>query len=384
MPGVHRDKRTRKKNATYYCHFCRADGSRACRSTGTTIRSEAKAICAAWQQAEDEAGRDELFTERVTQILNETLSRIGAAIVKRPLLQTWLGDWLAVKKHKLKPWGYKGSLFVIREFLAFLPNADRLRLDQVTEADIRRFAAHLGNEGRTASTVNRLIHGQLNGAFARAVKVGQLRVNPIALVERQKETKVRRSTFAPEQVVQLVKVTKGTDWEGCILLGYGSGMRLSDAANLRWSNVDLVVGVISFQQRKTLAETIIGLHSDFAGWLSTRSASDLVDAPIFPSLAGRSSGGYNGLSPEFGDLIRKAGIQNYELRKKSGTRSVSVWALSYHSFRHGAASAVFNNAVVRETARRVTGHSSQALSRYLHVDLRAIQSAIQLIPRLPQ
>ena len=60
-------------------------------------------------------------------------------------------------------------------------------------------------------------------------------------------------------------------------------------------------------------------------------------------------------------------------------------ALSFHSLRHTAASAVFNSATVRETVRRVTQHAARgSLDRYLHEDLEAIRAAVGLIPRLPR
>ena len=60
-------------------------------------------------------------------------------------------------------------------------------------------------------------------------------------------------------------------------------------------------------------------------------------------------------------------------------------ALSFHSFRHSAASNVFNQAALRDIARRVTAHAAGgAVSRYLHTDLEAIRAATSLIPKLPK
>jgi integrase len=59
--------------------------------------------------------------------------------------------------------------------------------------------------------------------------------------------------------------------------------------------------------------------------------------------------------------------------------------LTFHSFRHTAASAVFNSEAVREVARRVSNHArGGALERYLHQDLAPIREATKLIPRLPK
>jgi len=59
--------------------------------------------------------------------------------------------------------------------------------------------------------------------------------------------------------------------------------------------------------------------------------------------------------------------------------------LSFHSFRHTAASNVFNQASLKEITRRVTNHAAGGVvDRYIHADVEAIRAATQLIPRLPK
>jgi integrase len=187
-------------------------------------------------------------------------------------------------------------------------------------------------------------------------------------------------------VSQLVKATRGTDWEGAILAGYTTGARLQDVANLRWSEVDTENGVLSFMQRKTGKRALVGLHDEFRDWIARQSANDASGAYLFPTLANRRAGGGAGLSTEFSQLMARAGIESKVLRtKEPGKRGRAVRALSFHSFRHGAATAVFNNAALKDIARRVTAHTDKgSLHRYLHQDVEAIRQATNLIPRLPK
>jgi integrase len=206
----------------------------------------------------------------------------------------------------------------------------------------------------------------------------------VVLTSPEKADHVRRETFSPEDVWRLVKAAEGSDWQGLILLAYGSGLRLQDGANLRWSNIDLEVGVINFTQRKTGRSALVGLHQDFNDWLLQRTAPDDPEAYVFPSLANRTSGGSKGLSNEFNALVARAGLADHWMRQKKGCAGKTIRSKSFHSFRHGAASEIFNSAVVREVARRVTAHSGDALQRYLHADLDAIRAATALVPRLPK
>ena len=82
--------------------------------------------------------------------------------------------------------------------------------------------------------------------------------------------------------------------------------------------------------------------------------------------------------------MAQAGLADLKMRSRRGTRGNALRTRSFHSFRHGAASEIFNSAVVREAARRVTAHTGEALQRYLHADLEGIRAATALIPRLPR
>jgi integrase len=79
-----------------------------------------------------------------------------------------------------------------------------------------------------------------------------------------------------------------------------------------------------------------------------------------------------------------AGVRGRELRQATG-KGHRVSSLSFHSFRHGAATAVFNAAALKEITRRVTGHAQRgSLERYVHQDVQALKAATALIPRLPK
>jgi integrase len=148
--------------------------------------------------------------------------------------------------------------------------------------------------------------------------------------------------------------------------------------------LDVANGIVTYRERKTGTQAIIGLHQDFLDWLSERPVPERLDDPAFPKLAGKPLAGDGGLSATFRKLIAKAGIENRLLRTGGTGRGNRVYALSFHSLRHTAATAVFNSAALREITRRVTQHASGGVvDRYIHTDLEPIRAAVNLIPRLP-
>jgi integrase len=218
--------------------------------------------------------------------------------------------------------------------------------------------------------------------------------NPFVAVDPFKpKKKVRKDIFSPEQVARLIKTTKGTDWEGAILFAYGTGARLQDVCNLRWSSVDTENGILAFSEKKGDKNVAVGIHPDVEEWITrqtTATAPDDPEAFLFPSLANRSGAGRNGLSKAFERIMERAGVSGRILRKPKEkddekTKGRTVRSLTFHSFRHSAASNVFNQAALKDITRRVTAHASRGVvDRYIHEDIDALKAATQLIPRLPK
>jgi integrase len=169
------------------------------------------------------------------------------------------------------------------------------------------------------------------------------------------------------------------------LLGFTTGARLQDIANLTWGAIDIASGVLTFTQRKTGRRSVVGLHPDVLEWISAREVSDDPSSFLLPTLAGRSGAGRNGLSRAFESIMRRAGVHGRLIRERKGKKGRSLRGLSFHSFRHSAASAVFGQAALKEIARRVTAHAEKGeVDRYIHEDIEAIRAATALIPRIPK
>jgi hypothetical protein len=72
---------------------------------------------------------------------------------------------------------------------------------------------------------------------------------------------------------------------------------------LRWSNLDVANGIVTFRERKTGIVAVLGLHPDFLDWLSSQPAPEDSDAYVFPTLASRALNGTQGLSATFTRLL---------------------------------------------------------------------------------
>ncbi len=352
--------------------------------TGRKNKSEARVVCESLAQAENEASRGELTKDRLTALFNETLLRLGESPIERINVGEWFESWLPSKENSA-PATHLAYRQAIKEFLEYLgARGVNRRLESISERDIQGFIQLLRKEGRGPVTINKL-RKFLSLPFEKARRLGKIRYNPVAGTSLEKVDSTPKETFTGEQVGALVRAAGESDWAGAILFAYGSGARLGDCVNLKWSSLDVEAGIVVFREQKTKARAVIGLHPDFLDWLTTRPVPEDGEAPVFPTLAGRKLNGEHGLSNIFVNLLDKAGIERRFLQAGNDGKGRSVRALSFHSFRHAAASNVFNQASLKEITRRVTNRSAGGVvDRYIHKDLEAIREATKLIPRLPK
>lgn len=312
------------------------------------------------------------------------MERVTGRQLSSPTVREWFQQWLDGKVGANAPSTLIRYRRAVADFLTFLgPKADR-RLEAVDQRDIIDFRNSFLADGKTATTANLMIGKIVAAPFRLAFNQGIIAHNPIAGLPRLKDRgRKRKGAFTLDQVRSLVSAADG-EWKGAILLGFTSGMRLSDVANLAWDNIDQENRVLHFRQGKTQSiddeETVLGLHPDFEDYLKGLKVRALT-GPVFPSLAGCRSSGSSGLSAQFRRIMAQAGIQPEIIRSRTG-KGQTVRALSFHSLRHSAASRIFSAKVVEESVKRQTGHAGESHRTYIHADIPAIRAACQMIPRL--
>ena len=382
MPCLVKDSRGR--SPFWVCCYTTADGRRLKKSTKQTDRTKAMKVCHAFVEADNAILTKSATAQQLRKVINDTLLRIGENVLHDPTIKEQLEAWIGSKRGSVSQatmLAYEHARDLLLEFLG--PRAGQ-SVRALQKADVIGFRDHLLKDGRTPGTVNTLVKKYLTGPFESAKKEGLIDYNPFVAVEALKAKKVQKDIFTPEQVALLVKEAKGTDWEGATLIGYGTGARLQDVASLRWSAIDSDNGILTFQERKGDKRVVVGLHPDVEDWISRQPPTDDPEAYLFPTLANRSGAGRNGLSKAFEAIMKRAGVAGKVLREKN-RKGRSLRSLSFHSFRHGAATAVFNQAALKDITRRVTAHAARGVvDRYIHEDIEALKAATQLIPRLPK
>ncbi|HEV2037045.1 MAG TPA: tyrosine-type recombinase/integrase, partial [Candidatus Eremiobacteraceae bacterium] len=113
------------------------------------------------------------------------------------------------------------------------------------------------NGGLSARTVLHC-HRVLSLALKQAVRLGQLSSNPCGSVDPPRAARKEMRTLDPIEANSVIEAAKGTRLEFFVVLALATGARRGELLGLKWSDLDLGAGTVSFsrtlQSDKTTGE----------------------------------------------------------------------------------------------------------------------------------
>jgi len=387
MWSINQDKHTPPKSPYWYACFRDEHSNRVRKSTKTTDRALAEEIAMKWAQLA-KAGRDGRLTEsRCRDVISEMYESVTGEPLNFQTTRVYLSEWVESKKNETSARTYLKYFQVIHEFLAHIgTKADRL-LRELTSKEIRSWRDALKEKGFSAPTVNAAI-SILRMPFKVAHDLGYIDINPCAQgavkLLADETAHVSKEIFTPEQIRALLDTAKG-EWQGMILCGYTTGLRLQDCATMRWDAINFGDDTITVTPQKTRRtkkknKTIrLPLHRLFAEWL-LKQIHGIGKAPVFPSLVSQP----DQLSTQFSRIMDRAGIRGRNMREATG-KGRAQSSLSFHSLRHTFNAALANAGVDLALRQELVGHSSFEMNNlYAHPSMEAKRRAVALLPAIPK
>ena len=399
MASIHRVKRSSKWHCSF---FDLTSGKWRLRSTGTADEKEAEAVCLRFESLSRQAApvtEGKVPAECSGELLEAALSIVqtarrgelseatGRAFVNRILRATrqdeidggtarvFLENWLSGRKlSRAFKTGEKYQT-TVSLFLKSLGKRAESPLASITVRDIERFRDARSKDVSPVTTREDI--KILSAAFTVARKQGAIHSNPCEAVDMPKGDGEARDAFTPGDVALLLAATDSDEWKTAILLSFYAGMRLGDAVSLKWDAVDFSSGLIRYRAAKTKSVVEVPMHHTLQAHLEAMAGDSA--GIISPTLARQKIPGRSGLSRQFMEIMRAAGIDPGKVEGKNRTFS----KLSFHSLRHGFVSAMANAGIAPELRQKLAGHSSGGSHRkYTHLELWPLREAIGKIPYL--
>ena len=324
-------------------------------------------------EAQEKSARGELTVVAARALLLQ-MARDAGSEVRVWTVREWVEEWMAARL----PVVSKATAAAYRthkeKFLAFLGERAEVRLEMVEAGEIRRFRDHV-RKGRAAKSANLAVK-VIRSCFQAAVREGVLVTNPAAPVEFLPETdSSTRQPFSWAEVEDILRACPDDEWRAVTLLGVLAGLRLADAASLRWRNVDLAAGTLTLIPRKKLRKgkpVTIPLHPKLRGAITALPRALHDESPLCPALAAMAVPGRSGLSLRFKRIV-EAAAKSAKWKGGTGRRT-------FHSTRHSFVSLLANAGVSEELRRKLSDHDTAAAhATYTHTQLATLRAAVEQI-----
>src|SRR6266511_628868 len=249
-------KDSRNRSPFWYASFTDATGRRLKKSTKTKDRELAKQIAAKWEAAGKAGRAGRLIESQCRKVIAEIYEQATGKALAFRTTRAWLDEWIKDKEsEKVSERTLLKYRQLSREFLDHLGSKADDTLNQLTDGDVKAFRNALARSGHSASTVNGAIK-ILHSPFHLAHLKGYIAADPCAGVGLiDDDTDIEKDVFTPEQVAALVaaaeslrqevqakndekKENEFRDWQGVILGGFYTGLRLKDLTDLQWEKID--------------------------------------------------------------------------------------------------------------------------------------------------
>lgn len=289
------------------------------------------------------------------EALDAVLRDVHSSQFVRPTKQTvanFLSEWLPSVAHSLSKRTAEGYHFLAVKYV--ISRIGELRLTELTHVRLNRLYSELldsgGHKGRALSPKTvRNVHILLR----RALSDAPLPVNPASRA-RPPRLAGREQTVWDEHTLQafLRRATSHQDYVVWALLA-ATGMRRSEALNLRWSDVDFGRASISIQQSKTSAgRRHIPLDGGTVTLLRQHRAAFIGASHVFVTADG-------------GPLNPQAVTERF----RACVRRWGFPVIRLHDLRHTHATLLLKEGVHPKVVQERLGHSSiqVTLDVYSHV-----------------
>ena len=318
--------------------------------------------------------------------------------------------WEAYEQTSKRPDSGEGTLAMYKgqwaRFAAWSEqNYPKSSLRDVDEARAQAYADDLAKAGFSANTFSKHL-GLLALVFRSLAREGRIGINPWDDIQRKRAATHSRRELTIEELRRVCTTATG-ELRTLLAIGLYSGLRLGDAATLRWAEVDMERGEIRRIPNKTGRHNpkpvIVPLHPTLAALLDETPKSRR-HGPVLPGLSARyeerrddvtsdiqrhlwncgischapGTGWQIKLDAEKKPVLTKAG--NVQLEQVKSKKS-AVLEVGFHSLRHSFVSLCRSANVPLSVVESIVGHASPAMTRhYTHVGEEAAKSAVNMLP----
>lgn len=369
-----------RRGPVWYVKATMPDGRRLVQSTGTGDLTEARAI------------RDRMLEPLTLTSERARLSAVQAAIGTVDARLDQITDaipatsirhgWQAYLDQQNRPDSgprtleqYEGQFEAFARWME-KAHPETLELRHVTQDHADQYAGYL-QKRVGATTFNRTVN-TLSLVWRVLEKPARITSNPWKQITRKRFAVHSRRELTIEELGRVCAAATG-ETRTLIALGVYCGLRLGDAALLRWSDVDMVKGVVSLVPQKTARRSqkrvTLPMHPVLLAMLNGATKRT---GYVMPGIADRYRQYTAALSGDILKLFESVGIETKS--KVDGSDRMRP-DCGFHSLRHTFVSLCAAGGVPQSVVQSLVGHGSPAMTQhYTHIGTEVARRAVALLP----
>ncbi len=256
------------------------------------------------------------------------------------------------------------------------PSASSLR--EIAAEDAAAFVRAMAKRGLSGNRINKFARF-LKTFFRVLAKPAKLAGNPFQDIARRPQLPESKRPLTIEELKTVIETAEG-EMKTLFMLGTFSGLRLGDAANLQWGEVDLTRAIIRRVPRKT-ARTGKAVVLGIPPILGSHLAALPRQGPcLMPQMAAMYDRCEPQLSRNIQAHLEKCGIPTLKPGTGPGTKKRAVVIAGYHSLRHSFVSMHAQAGTPQAVLMKSVGHGSPMMTdKYVSIsEATARQTALAL------
>lgn len=389
---------TRPNSANWWLQY-QVGGQRFRQSLHSADRraaeQEAARILAPYRKA-DEAEALRVNVARL-QAADEDAARL-ADEASPPL--SLLKAWPAYDESEIRPQsgpltlaGYEGHWSAFCAWLKeHAPGAAHLR--DVSPEIAAAYVRQLAKRGLSGNRINKTARF-LKTLFRVLAKPGRLAANPFEEIARRRQLPTSKRPFTIEELKRILESAQG-ELRTLFMVGTFTGLRLADAATLRWDETDLDRGIIRRVPRKTARTgqaVIVGIPAILGEHLATLRRRGPY---VVPATAAEYAANCPALSRRIQAHLQACGIQTVKpgtgveiVKGKNGkpkerhTGKRAVVMAGFHSLRHTFVSLHAQAGTSQVVLQKLAGHGNPMMTEhYTHIDEGTAKATAAALPAI--
>lgn len=261
--------------------------------------------------------------------------------------------------------GYDGDLKQFQQHLSGKSNAP-VFVSSITEEKVEGFKQSQIKKGLSAASVNRRINA-VSSFCQFAVKKHWLPYNPAMDVDRVKGQKPKRTFLTKQEMQQLITNMQHPIIKYVVILMSNTGLRVSEAANLRIQDVDFVQNLVHVIQGKGGKNRDVPMNPALKKELKYYLDYVRPETTSINFFATKKTGG---ISQQYINRVIKQTCLSLGFSKE----------VTSHALRHSFASNLVKTDTHVVVISNLLGHADvRTTSVYMHADLTDLQKAVNTI-----